>query len=161
MPSQFSSSCRVSPAWIWADALRVRSSQIAASVILNFPGFVTNRRLLLSSSGKAANLHARLMHINHVSDAFGRVMYSYKDLSELAGYTARVSLLLDTMKDVHNGKFQKALVNSATTDENAASKSTRACIFSRLSFRVRTLQSSRVGERLSSRRIFNSRTCPL
>ncbi|KAF9458333.1 ABC transporter transmembrane region 2-domain-containing protein [Collybia nuda] len=59
-------------------------------------GFVTNRRLLLSSS-----------------DAFGRVMYSYKDLSELAGYTARVSLLLDTMNDVRKGKFEKALVSTA------------------------------------------------
>ncbi|KAH9486683.1 ATP-binding cassette sub-family D member 1 [Psilocybe cubensis] len=65
-------------------------------------GFVTNRRLLLSSS-----------------DAFGRVMYSYKDLSELAGYTARVSLLLDTMQDVRDGKFDKALVNSATKDDNS------------------------------------------
>ncbi|KAG5636859.1 hypothetical protein H0H81_006611 [Sphagnurus paluster] len=65
-------------------------------------GFVTNRRLLLSSS-----------------DAFGRVMYSYKDLSELAGYTARVSMLLDTMKDIRKGKFDKALVSSATIGENA------------------------------------------
>ncbi|KAF9056467.1 ABC transporter transmembrane region 2-domain-containing protein [Panaeolus papilionaceus] len=65
-------------------------------------GFVTNRRLLLSSS-----------------DAFGRVMYSYKDLSELAGYTARVSQLLDTMKDIRSGKFDKALVNSAKKEENA------------------------------------------
>ncbi|KAJ3552816.1 hypothetical protein NM688_g3953 [Phlebia brevispora] len=65
-------------------------------------GFVTNRRLLLSSS-----------------DAFGRVMYSYKDLQELAGYTARVSLLLETMSDVQKGKFEKALVSSASTEENA------------------------------------------
>lgn len=65
-------------------------------------GFVTNRRLLLSSS-----------------DAIGRVMYSYKDLSELAGYTARVSLLLDTMKDIKKGKFEKALISSATMGENA------------------------------------------
>ncbi|KAK7064584.1 ATP-binding cassette sub-family D member 2 [Favolaschia claudopus] len=65
-------------------------------------GFITNRRLLLSSS-----------------DAFGRIMYSYKDLSELAGYTSRVALLLDTMKDVRHGKFDKALVSSATTGENA------------------------------------------
>ncbi|KAF8912942.1 ABC transporter transmembrane region 2-domain-containing protein [Gymnopilus junonius] len=65
-------------------------------------GFVTNRRLLLSSS-----------------DAFGRVMYSYKDLAELAGYTARVSLLLNTMKDVRQGKFNKALVNNASRDENS------------------------------------------
>ncbi|KAJ3785293.1 adrenoleukodystrophy protein [Lentinula aff. detonsa] len=65
-------------------------------------GFVTNRRLLLSSS-----------------DAFGRVMYSYKDLSELAGYTARVSALLETMEDIKKGKFEKALVSSASTEENA------------------------------------------
>ncbi|KAK7694295.1 hypothetical protein QCA50_001477 [Cerrena zonata] len=65
-------------------------------------GFVTNRRLLLSAS-----------------DAFGRMMYSYKDLSELAGYTARVSLLLDTMSDVRKGKFEKALVASASNEENA------------------------------------------
>ncbi|KAI0274888.1 ABC transporter transmembrane region 2-domain-containing protein [Gloeopeniophorella convolvens] len=65
-------------------------------------GFVTNRRLLLSSS-----------------DAFGRVLYSYKDLSELAGYTARVATLLDTMQDTRNGKFEKALVSSASTEENS------------------------------------------
>jgi len=42
-------------------------------------------------------------------------MYSYKDLSELAGYTARVSLLLDTMQDVRKGNFDKALINNATS----------------------------------------------
>ncbi|KAI5123755.1 hypothetical protein M0805_000346 [Coniferiporia weirii] len=65
-------------------------------------GFITNRRLLLSSS-----------------DAFGRIMYSYKDLSELAGYTARVWQLLDTMSDIKKGKFEKALVSSAHDGENA------------------------------------------
>jgi ATP-binding cassette, subfamily D (ALD), peroxisomal long-chain fatty acid import protein len=49
-------------------------------------------------------------------------MYSYKDLSELAGYTARVSLLLDTMADVRKGKFEKALVSGASTAENAKRK---------------------------------------
>lgn len=53
----------------------------------------------------------------------GRVMYSYKDLAELAGYTARVSLLLDTMSDVRNGKFQKNLVASALEGENSNSTS--------------------------------------
>ena len=55
-------------------------------------------------------------------DAFGRVMYSYKDLAELAGYTARVSQLLETMQDIRNGKFEKALVSTATTGENASSR---------------------------------------
>jgi ATP-binding cassette subfamily D (ALD) long-chain fatty acid import protein len=44
-----------------------------------------------------------------------------QDLSELAGYTARVSMLLDTMSDVRKGKFEKALVSSASTEENAKS----------------------------------------
>ena len=48
-------------------------------------------------------------------------MYSYKELSELAGYTARVSQLLDTMSDVRRGKFEKALVSGAEDEENAAS----------------------------------------
>ncbi|XP_006454612.1 hypothetical protein AGABI2DRAFT_147969 [Agaricus bisporus var. bisporus H97] len=65
-------------------------------------GFVTNRRLLLSAS-----------------DAFGRVMYSYKDLAELAGYTARVSQLLDAIDDVKEARFEKVLVSSANTEANA------------------------------------------
>lgn len=48
-------------------------------------------------------------------------MYSYKDLAELAGYTSRVSLLLDTMSDMRKGKFEKALVSSATEGDNGKS----------------------------------------
>jgi len=66
-------------------------------------GFVTNRRMLLSSS-----------------DAFGRVMFSYKEITELAGYTSRVSTLLDVMDDIQAGHFEKKLVSSAGTEENAA-----------------------------------------
>ena len=46
-------------------------------------------------------------------------MYSYKDLSELAGYTARVSQLLDTMSDIRGGKFEKELISSAKEEQNA------------------------------------------
>ncbi|EME49183.1 hypothetical protein DOTSEDRAFT_68051 [Dothistroma septosporum NZE10] len=65
--------------------------------------FVTNRRLLMSSS-----------------DAFGRLMFSYKEISELAGYTSRVSMLLDVIRDIQKGHFEKALVSSASTAANAA-----------------------------------------
>ena len=54
------------------------------------------------------------------SDAFGRVMFSYKEITELAGYTARVSTLLDVIDDIQAGHFQKKLVSSADTDENRA-----------------------------------------
>lgn len=54
------------------------------------------------------------------SDAFGRVMFSYKEISELAGHTARVTSLLDTMRDVTAGKFDKKLVSSVSIDTNAA-----------------------------------------
>ncbi|PNS16958.1 ATP-binding cassette sub-family D member 2 [Sphaceloma murrayae] len=66
-------------------------------------GLVTNRRLLVSSS-----------------DAFGRLMSSYKEISQLAGYTSRVSLLLNVIDDIQRGHFEKALVSSASTEANAA-----------------------------------------
>ena len=65
--------------------------------------FVTNRRMLLSSS-----------------DAFGRLMFSYKELTELAGHTSRVSSLLTVMEDIQAGHFEKKLVSSAGQEENAA-----------------------------------------
>ncbi|KAL8959162.1 MAG: hypothetical protein Q9193_003923 [Seirophora villosa] len=58
--------------------------------------FVTNRRMLLSSS-----------------DAFGRVMFSYKEITELAGYTSRVSALISVMDSIQAGHFEKSLVSSA------------------------------------------------
>lgn len=54
------------------------------------------------------------------SDAFGRVMFSYKEITELAGYTSRVSTLLDVIDDIQAGHFEKKLVSSADTEENAA-----------------------------------------
>jgi len=65
--------------------------------------FVRNRRMLLSSS-----------------DAFGRIMFSYKEVIELAGYTSRVTSLLDVIDDVQKGKFKKTLVSSGNIEENAA-----------------------------------------
>jgi len=65
--------------------------------------FVTNRRMLTSAS-----------------DAFGRIMFSLKDVMELAGYTSRVSTLLDVMDDVAAERYEKKLVSSSGTEDNAA-----------------------------------------
>ncbi|KAI9255037.1 ABC transporter transmembrane region 2-domain-containing protein [Helicostylum pulchrum] len=66
-------------------------------------GFVTNRRLLVSSS-----------------DAVGRIMYAYKEITELAGYTSRVTDLVNVFEDVKVGKYQKNLVSSVSTESNEA-----------------------------------------
>ncbi|KAJ2663457.1 ATP-binding cassette long-chain fatty acid transporter pxa2 [Coemansia sp. RSA 1200] len=58
--------------------------------------FITNRRLLLSGS-----------------DALGRMMYSYKEIVEMAGYAERVTDLLTVLDDVSEGRFVKAKVGKA------------------------------------------------
>ncbi|KAL9104759.1 MAG: hypothetical protein Q9163_000309 [Psora crenata] len=65
--------------------------------------FVTNRRMLLSSS-----------------DAVGRVMFSYKEVTELAGYTSRVATLLNVMDDIQAGRIEKKLVSSSVSLSSAA-----------------------------------------
>jgi ATP-binding cassette, subfamily D (ALD), peroxisomal long-chain fatty acid import protein len=50
--------------------------------------FITNKRLMLS-----------------LADAGGRMMYSLKDLSELAGYTSRVFTLISTLHRVHANAY--------------------------------------------------------
>ena len=51
--------------------------------------FITNKRLMLS-----------------LADAGSRIMYSIKDLSELAGYTSRVYTLISTLHRVHAGQYE-------------------------------------------------------
>ena len=53
--------------------------------------FITNKRLMLS-----------------LADAGGRMMYSIKDLSELAGYTSRVYQLISTLHRVHANAYGSA-----------------------------------------------------
>lgn len=50
--------------------------------------FITNKRLMLS-----------------LADAGGRIMYSIKDLSELAGHTSRVYTLISTLHRVHASAY--------------------------------------------------------
>lgn len=50
--------------------------------------FITNKRLMLS-----------------LADAGGRMMYSIKDISELAGYTSRVYTLVSTLHQVHASAY--------------------------------------------------------
>merc|ERR1712000_540528 len=77
--------------------------QVAMNMGDRTESFVTNRRMLLSAS-----------------DAFGRVMFSYREIMELAGYTSRVASLLDVMDDIQSGHFEKKLVSASSVEGNEA-----------------------------------------
>ena len=78
----------------------------------------------LAAGDRTADVSENLMTTRRLlvncSEAFGKLMTSYKDISQLAGYTSRVSLLLEVIADIENGHFEKALVSSASTEANAA-----------------------------------------
>ena len=79
------------PAWGGLDAAQELPGSLSAAGLEKagrernrMKDFITNKRLMLS-----------------LADAGGRMMYSIKDLSELAGYTSRVYTLISTLHRVH------------------------------------------------------------
>ncbi|KAG0239602.1 hypothetical protein BGW41_007600 [Actinomortierella wolfii] len=59
-------------------------------------GFMTSKRLMMS-----------------LADAGGRMMYSYKEMSELAGSTLRVYNLISVLHQLHAGEYEAASANGA------------------------------------------------
>lgn len=64
--------------------------------------FITNKRLMLS-----------------LGDAGGRVMYSYKELAELAGYTHRVYNLVSTLHALRKNRYTDPAPSNTTTNQEA------------------------------------------
>jgi ATP-binding cassette subfamily D (ALD) long-chain fatty acid import protein len=69
-------------------AERVKHSEKGGRERSRMKDFITNKRLMLS-----------------LADAGGRMMYSMKDLAELAGYTSRVYTLISTLHRVHANAY--------------------------------------------------------
>ncbi|KAI8364298.1 ABC transporter transmembrane region 2-domain-containing protein [Choanephora cucurbitarum] len=68
----------------WAKTEKVENEQVGVRT----KAFITNKRLMMS-----------------LADAGGRMMYSYKELAELAGYTSRVYNLLSVLHAIHDNQF--------------------------------------------------------
>ena len=64
-------------------------------------GFATAKNLLYSSA-----------------DAAERLMTSYKEITELAGYTSRVHNMFKVMDDVNKGIYQRTTVNAVESSES-------------------------------------------
>ncbi|KAI8829901.1 ABC transporter transmembrane region 2-domain-containing protein [Chytriomyces cf. hyalinus JEL632] len=72
------------------DSISINSSVVDRKTGSRTQGFITNKKFLIS-----------------LADAGGRIMYSYKELSELAGYTYRVYTLLRVLDDLHEDMYIK------------------------------------------------------
>ena len=84
--------CLISiPVFFGLTAGRVARGSDGTQVAARTESYISNRRLLLS-----------------LADAGGRIMFSNKELAELAGYTHRVYSLLSTLHSLNINQFQPA-----------------------------------------------------
>lgn len=71
-------------------ALQTLKAEDSTEAAIRTEKYITNKRLMIS-----------------LADAGGRIMYSYKDLTELAGYTARVYEMLKVFDDMKKEHYEK------------------------------------------------------
>ncbi|KAG0209829.1 hypothetical protein BGX28_009935 [Mortierella sp. GBA30] len=68
-------------------------------------GFITSKRLMMS-----------------LADAGGRMMYSYKEMSELAGSTLRVYNLISVLHQLQAGEYEGATGDASSTSSSTSSQ---------------------------------------
>ena len=51
-----------------------------------------------------------------LAEAIGRLVLAGRELTRLAGFTARVTELLTVLKDLNNGRYQRTMVSTENGD---------------------------------------------
>ena len=74
-------------AFLAAQTIKGKANDLAA---VRTEQYITNKRMMMN-----------------LADAGGRIMYSYKDLTELAGFTARVHQMLTVFDDMKKENYEK------------------------------------------------------
>lgn len=61
-------------------------------------------------------------YLINLSQSVGRIVLAGRDLTRFAGYTSRVSELLDVLQDINAGRYQRTMLKSDATAASAAAQ---------------------------------------
>ena len=67
------------------------------------------------------SVHESLFFLVSGADAMERLMTAYKEIVELAGYTARVATMVEVFEDCSQGKYERQVVKTATAAKTKGS----------------------------------------
>uniref|UniRef100_A0A8C2KPH0 ATP-binding cassette, sub-family D (ALD), member 1 n=1 Tax=Cyprinus carpio TaxID=7962 RepID=A0A8C2KPH0_CYPCA len=100
--------------YLWSASLSIYSEDVKqAALVMKEEDLVSERTQAFTT---ARNL------LNAAADAVERIMISYKEVTELAGYTARVYEMFDVFEDVHAGMYRRSLSELKPEETGAARK---------------------------------------
>eukprot|EP01095_Lingulamoeba_sp_RSL-Kostka_P001850 TRINITY_DN1264_c2_g5_i1.p1 TRINITY_DN1264_c2_g5~~TRINITY_DN1264_c2_g5_i1.p1 ORF type:complete len:676 (-),score=243.24 TRINITY_DN1264_c2_g5_i1:186-2213(-) len=97
---------------------------IVAKYLATVVGFyVVSRPFLNGNTRHAAMSHSELMEdyyrsgrmLMNLAQAVGRLVLAGRELTRLAGFTARVDELIDVLKDLNEGRYQRTMINREST----------------------------------------------
>ena len=55
-----------------------------------------------------------------MADAIGRLVLAGRDFARLSGFTARVFELMEVLRDLHNGVYERTMVAAEATEDGKA-----------------------------------------